>query len=55
LPGSGSENFNYKAFHYVVLMACTDADGNFIMIETGCAGRNSEGGIFKASRMNSER
>jgi hypothetical protein len=52
LPGSISENFNYKAFHSVVLMACADADGNFMMIETGYAGRNSGGGIFKASRMN---
>jgi hypothetical protein len=33
-------------------MACADADGNFIMIETGYAGRNSDGGIFKASKMN---
>lgn len=51
LPGSGSDNFNYKAFHSLVLMACADADGNFIMIETGYAGRNSDGGIFRASRM----
>lgn len=51
MPRTGSENFNYKSFHSLVLMACSDADGNFIMIETGYAGRNSDGGIFKASRM----
>lgn len=46
-PRTGSENFN----HSLVLMACSDADGNFIIIETGYSGRNSDGGIFKASRM----
>lgn len=51
LPGSGSKNFNYKSFHSLVLMAAADADGNFIMIETGYSGRNSDGGIFRASRM----
>lgn len=52
LPKSGSTNFNYKSFHSIVLMATADADGNFIIIETGYPGRNSDGGIFKASRMN---
>jgi hypothetical protein len=51
VPRSGSENFNYKAFYSVVLMACADADGNFIMKETGYAGGNSDGGIFKASKL----
>lgn len=51
IPGSGSTNYNYKSFHSLVLMACSDADGNFIMIETGYAGRNSDGGVFKASKM----
>jgi len=51
LPGSGSENYNYKSYHSLVLMACCDADGNFTVIETGYAGRNSDGGIFRASRM----
>jgi hypothetical protein len=32
-------------------MACHDADGNFTVIEMGYAGRNSDGGIFRASRM----
>ncbi|XP_060861820.1 uncharacterized protein LOC132938831 [Metopolophium dirhodum] len=51
LPNTGSTNFNYKSYHSIVLMACSDADGHFIMIETGFAGRNSDGGIFRGSRM----
>lgn len=49
LPGTGSTNFNYKQYHSIVLMACSDADGFFTIIETGYAGRNSDGGIFRAS------
>lgn len=49
LPNSGSLNFNYKSYHSIVLMACSDADGLFTYIETGFAGRNSDGGIYRAS------
>lgn len=51
-PHTGSENFNYKHYHSTVLMACCDADGLFTIIEPGFAGRNSDGGIFKACAMN---
>lgn len=51
LPNSGSTNFNYKSYHSIVLLGCCDADGIFTMIETGYAGRNSDGGIFRASKM----
>ncbi|XP_008180945.1 protein ALP1-like [Acyrthosiphon pisum] len=51
-PHTGSENFNYKHFHSTVLMACCDAGGLFAIIEPGFAGRNSDGGIFKACAMN---
>lgn len=46
LPNTGSSNFNYKAYHPIVLLGCSDVDGLFTMIETGYAGRNSDGGIF---------
>jgi len=32
-PNTGSQNYNYKSYHSVVLMACCDADGLFTMIE----------------------
>lgn len=51
LPNTGSSNFNYKAYHSIVLLGCCDADGLFTMIETGYAGKNSDGGIFRASAM----
>lgn len=51
LPNSGLTSYNYKDYHSIVLMACSDADGLFTMIETGFAGRNSDGGIFRASAL----
>lgn len=50
-PNTGSENYNYKLFYSTVLLAYCDADGLFTMIDPGYAGRNSDGGIFKASAM----
>lgn len=52
LPNSGSSNYNYKQYHSIVLLAVCDADGLFTIIETGYAGRNNDGGIFRASNFN---
>lgn len=51
IPGTGSSNFNYKSYDPIGLWACSDADGIFTTIETGYAGRNSDGGIFRESVM----
>lgn len=51
LPSTGSENFNYKSFHSLILLACGDADGIFTTVEVGFCGRNSDGGVFQASKL----
>lgn len=48
---TGSRNFNYKGYFSVQLMACADADGCFVTIDVGDLGRNSDGGVFRSSRL----
>lgn len=45
--GSGSHFYNYKKFHSVVLMACANANYEFIWVESGSNGRVSDGGVLK--------
>lgn len=49
---SGTEYFNYKSFHSIVLMACVDAEYNFIWASVGGHGRISDGGIFGDTKFN---
>lgn len=42
----GTEFFNYKSFHSIVLLAVVDASYNFIYANVGCQGRISDGGVF---------
>lgn len=46
LPHSGSENFNYKDFHSLILMAICDAKLKFIFIDFGGKGRRGDGNVF---------
>ena len=43
---SASEYFNYKNTFSIVLFALVYADYNFIFVDAGCEGRNSDRGVF---------
>lgn len=49
-PGSGSFYYNYKKFHSIVLMACGNANYEFVWCEVGCNGRVSDGGVIKKTK-----
>lgn len=46
---SGSKFYNYKGYFSIVLLAVTDANGKFIVIDAGSCGGNSDGGVFSRS------
>lgn len=48
---AGSRNINYKGYHSVQLLACSDADGCFITVDVGDLGRNSDAGVFATSSL----
>ncbi|XP_068227673.1 uncharacterized protein [Palaemon carinicauda] len=48
---SGSLYFNYKKEFSIVLMALVDADCKFIIVDIGAHGKNSDGAIFRDSKL----
>ncbi|KAJ8679535.1 hypothetical protein QAD02_015322 [Eretmocerus hayati] len=50
-PHAGSLMYDYKGHHSFHLLAIADADGKFDVVDVGASGRQSDGGVFRNSRI----
>jgi len=50
-PHRGSEFFNYKKYHSVVLLALVDANERFLAVNVGQYGRVNDGNVFASSNI----
>lgn len=50
-PNSGSMFFNYKKTFSIILLALVDAHCNFIAVDVGAYGKDSDGGVFAKSQL----
>jgi hypothetical protein len=51
LPNSGSQYFNYKQYHSIVLQAVVDTNLKVVTVDIGVYGQQSDGGIFRYSAL----